>query len=165
MLLHYIATLLHPPRGLLPAGLKRRQPFTRAMPASSPRPTWRRCAPLRTSERGPGRLDAPCASSKPALVYPQNDDVRAFNQVSGAGQCYAWGEGACGRSWLEVVPTLPDVAAPWPTPASRHGAPVRSLKRDPGGLGASRDPTNPARTRPQHGGSRAFNQARRWAQA
>ena len=37
---------------------------------------------MRNSERGPDRLGATCGSSKLARTSPQNDGLRAFNQVS-----------------------------------------------------------------------------------
>jgi hypothetical protein len=46
-----------------------------------------------------------------------------------------------------------------PGQQERYDAPVRSPERSLVGSGASWEPMHPARTRPQHGGPRAFNQA------
>ena len=51
----------------------------RAQPHRPPWPSY--CAPWCTPERSRGWLGASCGASRPALDYPQNGDVRAFNQV------------------------------------------------------------------------------------
>ena len=56
--------------------------------------------------------------------------------------------------WFGVAPNLHEDASPWATAAYLGG-----MAR-PGRLGASCGASEPARTRPQHDGSRAFNQVR-----
>ena len=58
--------------GLITAGLKWRQTSVRALPHGPPQPTWRRCAPLRSPERSPGRLGGPRGANEHALTRPRH---------------------------------------------------------------------------------------------
>jgi hypothetical protein len=53
----------------------------RAPPRASPRPVRWHGVPVHSPERSPGRLDASCGASKPAITRPQQGGSLAFNQV------------------------------------------------------------------------------------
>ncbi len=67
------------------------------------------------------------------------------------------GGGAAGLKW-RLASVRTSLHRP-PRPSWRHGAPLRSPECSRGRLEASCGASKPARTRPQHDGSRPFNQA------